>query len=39
VTGNADQNGGSLDFGDFYTPQNDASNHQVLGLVQLRYDF
>jgi hypothetical protein len=40
LTGNAPQNGSDgLDLADFYDSVNDGSNHQVLGLVQLRYDF
>ncbi len=36
VSGNGSGGPGGLDIGDFV---NDGSNHQVLGLVQLRYEF
>lgn len=34
-----DPSGSSLDLASFRNPGNEANNHQVLGLVQLRYDF
>jgi len=40
LSGNGGSSSGSLNLGDFYLPsESDSSSHQVMGLVQIRYDF